>query len=193
MLSVTLCSEVPFHELFKKFKQTPFLFIFFVSFFPQKLFKMQFYSRKLASNPFNFNSKKNSRENATEIQFVSLWGSILMLNSRLPCFWGQVANTHIITKSQIILSRKGTHREHQSPAPAPVQHSPKNQGAHFRHMVCSSHRPSKLTHSYSSPGLFRLDSFSLFHSTQSHKSIMLKWNYYLPLSLKLCICVCVYV
>lgn len=72
MLSVTLCSEVPFHELFKKFKQTPFLFIFFVSFSPQKLFKMQFYSRKLASNSFNFNSKKNSRENATEIQFVGL-------------------------------------------------------------------------------------------------------------------------
>lgn len=46
-----------------------FFSFFLFPFFPQKLFKMQFCSRKLASNPFNFISKKNSRENAAEIQF----------------------------------------------------------------------------------------------------------------------------
>lgn len=57
---------------------------------------MQLCSRQLASNPFKFNSK-NSREKASEIQFISLLGYIFMLNSRLPFFQGQVANTHIIT------------------------------------------------------------------------------------------------
>lgn len=150
-----------------------FFSFFLFPFFPQKLFKMQFCSRKLASNPFNFNSKKNSRENATEIQFYLSFRLYFNVVQQAALPLGSSCK-HSITKSQIILSRKGTHREHQSPTPAPAQHSPKNQGAHFRHLVCSSHRPSKLTHNYSSPGLFRLDSFSLFHSTQSHKSTMLK-------------------
>lgn len=58
---------------------------------------MQLCSRQLASNSFKFNSKKNNSKNVSEIQFISPLGYILMLNSRLPSFRGQVANTHIIT------------------------------------------------------------------------------------------------
>jgi len=36
--------------------------VFFFFLFFQKLFKMQFCSNQLASNPFKFNSKNNSRE-----------------------------------------------------------------------------------------------------------------------------------
>lgn len=54
---------------------------------------MQLSSRQLASNPFKFNSKKNSRGKASEIQFISLLGYILMLNSKLPSFQGQVAKS----------------------------------------------------------------------------------------------------